>query len=496
MVRRIANVRGIKGVIIHLRDQQEGNARRESIRKALERLKARGKKIIVYANDFSFLDYYIASVADEIYLQQGGSCFLVGLELQRLFLKDALERLNLSFDSVPISNYKSAMDMFTRSEISKEDREQYQAILDSHFEAIIDALATKLNKKPKEIKKIIDNAPYTAEEALKFGLVSDIITNEMLDQKAKQLAESKKAKIVGWQKADNMIVLRKPKMMRKKIAIISINGMIVDGESQKPPFKSPIPLVGAEQAGDYTIVHQIRKAMNDSSIKAVVLEVNSPGGSASASEAIRAATKELVKKKPMVAYFNDVAASGGYYVATAANEVVAQPMTLTGSIGVIAGKLVADKALQERGINVNYMRVGEHAGILSTEEPFSEEERKKMQQNIQSTYNLFVDHVVELVGKPKEEIEPNCRGRVWTGKDAHNLGLVDHLGDLETAIDRAAKLAGIRFRTYEVKDIYSSEEIIPTYLELERKVESLQTYLQAFRKTTTWLIMPEILTVK
>ncbi|MEA2071272.1 MAG: signal peptide peptidase SppA [Asgard group archaeon] len=496
MLKRIACVKRIKGVIIHLRDEQEGNARRQSIRMALERLKARGKKVIVYAHDYSFLDYYIASVADEIYIQTGGQCFIIGLELQRLFFKDALDRFELSFDSVPISPYKSAMDMFTRSSISKEDREQYQAILDSHFEVISEALATKLKKTPVEVKKIIDNAPYTPQEAKELGLVSDIINNELLDEKAKELAGTKKAKIYSWEEAEKMLILRKPKLARRKIAVISIDGNIVDGESQHLPFKSPIPMIGAEQSGDYTVVHKIRKALEDRSVKALVLEVNSPGGSASASEAIRAATKEFVKKKPMVAYFNDVAASGGYFVATAANEIIAQPLTLTGSIGVIAGKLVADTALENKGVTVNYLRVGEHAGILSIEQSFSKKERKKMEKNIESIYDLFVSHVAELVEKKKEEIEHYCRGRVWSGKDAYKIGLVHKLGDIETAVERAAKLAGMRKGTFEVVDIYESEEFMPSFLGAEDAIISLQTFLRPYTKSSIWFIMPDIIKIR
>ncbi|MBD3192186.1 MAG: signal peptide peptidase SppA [Candidatus Heimdallarchaeota archaeon] len=496
MMNRIARVKNIKGVIIHLRDEQEGNARRQSIRKILHDLKAKGKKIIVYAHEYSFLDYYIASVADEIFIQPGGQCFVVGLELTRIFFKDILAKNEIQFEALPISPYKSAMDMFTRSSISDEDQEQYQAILDSYFAVIVDALMNKLGKSQEKIQEIIDNAPYTALQAKKLGLVTDVVNNEELELHVKKIAHTKRGQIYAWQQADRMITLGKLEPRRNKIAIISINGTIIDGESQSFPFRIPIPIFGDEQAGDHTIVNQIRHAIADNSIKAVVLEINSPGGSGAASEAIRAATIELTKTKPLVAYFNDIAASGGYYIATAANKVIAQPTTLTGSIGVLAGKFVLDKGLEKQGINTHYLRVGENAGILSSEKAFSTQERKKLRAMITEFYDLFVDHVSELIGKDREEFEEYCRGRVWSGKDAYELGLVDDLGDLETAIKQAAELANLKEGKYQVVDIFKAENIPPSYLQTKNTKISLNSLLESYMKTKIWLLMPEHIEIR
>lgn len=496
MMNRIARVKNIKGVVIHLRDEQEGNARRQSIRKILQNFKAKGKKVIVYAHGYSFLDYYLASVADEIFIQPGGQCFIVGLELTRIFFKDILAKNDVQFEAVPISPYKSAMDMFTRSTISEEDREQYQAILDSYFEVIIEALVDKLGNSREKIQEIIDNAPYTAPEAKELGLVSDIVNNEELELHVKKIANTKKGQIYTWQQADGMITLGKLKPRRKKVAIISVNGTIVDGKSRSFPFKIPVPIFGDIQAGDHTVVNQIRSAITDNSIKAVVLEVNSPGGSGPASEAIRAATVELTKKKPLVAYFNDVAASGGYYIATGANKVIAQSTTLTGSIGVVAGKIVLDKALETKGVNTHYLRVGDNAGIMSAEKAFSDQEREKLRAMITEFYDLFVDHVSELIGKEREEFEEYCRGRVWSGKDAYELGLVDELGDLETAIKKAAELANLKKGKYQVVDIYKAQNFPPYSLETENVEFSLKSLLEPYMKTNIWLLMPEKIEIK
>jgi protease-4 len=495
MMKRIARVKNIEGVIIHLRDAQEGNARRQSIRKILHDLKERGKKVIIYAHGYSFLDYYIASVADEILIQPGGNCFILGLELNRFFFKDILAKYDITFDAVPIAPYKSAMDMFTRSSISEKDKEQYQAILDSSYEVVIEALMNKLGKSKKEIQGIINNAPYTADEAKELGLVSDIVGNEELEQKVKALAKTQKGGLFTWDQADKMMTVRKPKLKRKKIAIISVNGTIVDGESRVPPFKLPLPIFGV-QAGDHTVVNQIRKAKNDNSIKAVVMEVNSPGGSGAASEAIRAATKELVKKKPLVVYFNDVAASGGYYIATGANKIVAQDSTLTGSIGVIAGKVVLDEALKKQGIKTHYLRVGENAGMMSPEQKFTKLEREKIKKLITDFYDLFVDHVSDVTGKARKELEKYCQGRVWSGKDAYELELVDELGDLETAIESAAKLANLKEGNYKIEDIYIAEQTSPSFIETKDSNLSLKPWLESITKTNIWLLMPEKIEIK
>ncbi len=487
---RLSTVKNVKGVIIHFRDEQLGNARIQSIRKILADFKATGKKVIAYANSYSFLDYYVATVADEIYIQPGGSINLVGVEMNKMFLKDLLDNHKIKFDALPISPYKSAADTFTRDTISEEDREQYEAIVETVFEEVIEAIMEKIGKSREEVIKLIDNAPYIDTKAKKLGLIEDSISNEELATVVKEEENKKGPKIYSWDQVKDMLVIPKSGPRNNQIAIISILGPIVDGESKRPPMKFPIPIFGSAQSGDHTEVAKIRKAMNNRNVKAVVLEVNSPGGSAEASEAIRSATKELTKKKPLVAYFNDVSASGGYYVSTGANYVVAQPMTLTGSIGVILGKMVLDDALDKKGIKKSYIRMGKHAGMFSPDDTFSESEKALLKEHLHNIYDNFVDHVAELIDKKPEEFEHHCRGRVWSGKDAHTIGLVNELGDLDTAIKKAAELAGLG-KKYCVTDIYEPDSSVPICEEDGTIKFSLKEWLKPFTKTNTWYLMPE-----
>jgi protease-4 len=410
--KRLIKVRTLEGVVLHLRTIPDGNARLQSLRDLILRFREKGKKIIVYANNYDTRSYYVATAADTIFLQYGGSISIIGFQLSRLLMRDVLKKYGFSFDAIPISPYKSAFDMFTRTDISDEDREQYQRIIDSSFESLVSDMSLSLNKSQEEIINIVNNAPYTAEEAIEKGLVKELTNEEkLIDIITNKYSKYRKFKLVTWKKSLKMLTIPRPPPSRKKIAIISVEGTIVDGKSKKPPVKLPIPIFGDVQSGDQTVVEHMRKVTKDKKIKAVVLHVNSGGGSAASSEAMRSASIELAKNKPLVVYFSDVAGSGGYYIATGANWVVTQPMTLTGSIGVLAGKMITQEALKKQGINRVFLKKGERAGIFSSEKSFTEEEQKIVVRQITSTYDLFLEHVAEFRKMERKDFEQHCKKR-------------------------------------------------------------------------------------
>ncbi|MCK5409383.1 MAG: signal peptide peptidase SppA [Candidatus Heimdallarchaeota archaeon] len=494
---RLTKVRTLEGVVLHLRTIPEGNARLQSLRDLILRFREKGKKVIVYANSYDTLSYYVATAADTIFLQYGGSISIIGFQLSRLLMRDVLKKYGFSFDAIPISPYKSALDMFTRTEISDEDREQYQRIIDSSFESLVSGMSLSLNKSQKEIIDIINNAPYTSEEAIEKGLVKELTNEEkLIDIITSKYSKYRKFKLVTWKKSLKMLTIPHPPSSGNKIAIISVEGTIVDGKSKKPPVKLPIPIFGDVQAGDQTIVEHMRKITRDKKVKAVVLHVNSGGGSAASSEAIRSASIELIKNKPLVVYFSDVAASGGYYIATGANWVVAQPMTLTGSIGVLSGKMITQEALKKQGINRVFLKKGERAGIFSSEKSFTEEERKIVVRQITSIYDLFLKHVAEFRKMERKDFEQHCGGRVWTGEDAKGLGLVDELGSITKAIKKAAELAHLKPEKYRIVDIYRSNSEAPIWYKDGKIDLTFEEWLKPFKDTHIWMILPEEIKIK
>ncbi len=494
---RLTKVKSLEGVVLHLRTIPDGNARLQSLRDIILRFREKGKKVIVYANNYDSLTYYVATSADTIFLQYGGEISIVGFQLSRLLMRDVLKKYGYYVDGVPISPYKSAMDMFTRTDISEEDREQYQRIIDSSFESFVSDMSLSLNKSQEEIIEIINNAPYNSEDAVEKGLVTELTNEEkLIDIITNKYSKYRKFKLVTWKKSLKMLTIPHSPSSGKTVAIISVEGTIVDGKSKKPPVKLPIPIFGDVQSGDQTVVEHMRKVTKDKKVKAVVLHVNSGGGSAASSEAMRSASIELVKNKPLVVYFSDVAASGGYYIATGANWVVAQPMTLTGSIGVTAGKMITQEALKKQGINRVFLKKGERAGIFSSEKSFTEEERRIVVSLITSVYDLLLDHVAEFRKMERKDFEQHCGGRVWTGEDAKGLGLVDELGSITKAIEKAAELAHLKPEKYRIVDIYKSNSEAPIWYKDGKIDLTLEEWLKPFKNTHIWMILPEEIKIK
>lgn len=425
------------GLILYLRGVALSLADIQTIRSAIFRLRDQGKRVLTYSARYSTREYYLASAADEIIMQPGATLDTVGIASQQIYLRNGLEAVGLEFDAVAISPYKGAMDTFTRTEPSKEGAEQMNWLLDSMYDMMLDGIASTRKMKPAEVKKMIDNAPYIADEALDKGFVDAVINEEKLID---YLGIST---ITPWEEANNQVFLPVRDMMAKYVAVIFAGGMIVDGESASPPADVPIPVpfVGGDRLGDITVNQQIRNIMQDENCAAVVLYVDSGGGSASASEAMASALDELAKDRPLVVYMGGVAASGGYYMATPAQWIVAQPGTITGSIGVVMGKLVNSELLEKLRFNpVQYLR-GKNADLLTSEKPFSDKQRKQMVEAIQYTYDQFIERVATSRNMTKEAVDAIGGGRVWTGEQALENGLVDQLGSLRDAIEKARELA-------------------------------------------------------
>ncbi len=427
------------GVILYFRGLSASTADLQTMRDAILRLREKGKRVLSYAPGYRTLDYFVASAGDEILLPPGGMLETSGLFSQQVFLKEGMSAAGLTFDSVAISPYKSAADMLTRAEPSPEGRDQTNWLLDSIYETVIDGIAATRKMKPDEVKYMIDGALHLGDAALEAGYVDGVMNEEKL------LEYLGVSKITMWEEANGQVYLPERDFSGKYVAVIYAGGMIVDGESATPPSDMPIPIpfVGGERLGDITLNQQVRNLMRDPQCGALALYIDSGGGSATASESMASALGEFAKSRPLVVYMGGVAASGGYYIATPAHWIVAQAGTITGSIGVIMGKLVNNEMLKKLRFNAySYLR-GDNANLNAGESHFSDEQRDMIRSGIEHIYAQFIGRVAESRGQSPDEVDAIGGGRVWTGAQALERGLVDELGNLRTAIDKARELASL-----------------------------------------------------
>ncbi len=426
-----------QGVILNLRSLPATLADLQSLRGSIRRLREKGKRIVVFALDYDLRTYYVAAAANEILVQPGGFIAPLGLRLQTVFLKDALDEIGLSFDIVAISPFKSGGDSLTRSDISPEGREQLEWLVESNYNVIVHDIAQDRGMSEDDVRQLIDEAPYSDKVALKAGYVDGIINEEELS------AHLKAEHILTWEKATNLLIRKWRPQPEKHITLLPITGTIMDGKSDRPPIDIPVPLFGGPRSGDLTVTRQVRRIMQDKRCAAVIVYIDSPGGSASASEAMAAALDELAKTRPVVVYMNGVAASGGYYVATPARWIVAQPGTLTGSIGVFGGKAISQGTYDKLHINRVEIARGANISYSGDKEPYTDAQRESLREYITHAYHQFVNRVATARNMDFEAVDAISAGRVWTGQQALENGLVDELGDLTAALKKARTLADL-----------------------------------------------------
>jgi protease IV len=431
MLQRIADDPRPQGIILTLRGVAMSLA-------DLQTLRERGKRVICYSPSYDLASYYIASAADEILMQTGGDVMTLGLRQQALFLKDALGAVGVSLDVVAISPYKGAFDQLSRGSISPEGQAQLEWLLDSRYDILVNDIAAGRNISPDAVRTMIDTAPHLDTNALQAGYVDGVMFEEGLPDhlKARHLVDWKDAK-------RRLIVKPKPRGADKYVAILRVSGLMIPGESGEPPggFRLPLPLIGDERAGDITVVRQVRNLMKNKAAAAVVLFIDSGGGAAIAAEAMASALDELAKDRPLVVYMNSIAASGGYLIAAPAQWIVAQPGTITGSIGVVTAKPVTGELREKLMVNAVEFKRGANAGIYSDAAPFTEAQRAIVRASVEHVYRRFVERVMRSRRMTFEAVDAVGGGRVWTGAQAQANGLVDELGDIRAALKKAKVLA-------------------------------------------------------
>ncbi|HDL85979.1 MAG TPA: signal peptide peptidase SppA [Candidatus Acetothermia bacterium] len=443
----VARDQRVRGVVLHSASLKLSVAQLQTVRGFIAKLKESGKHVVAWGSTYDMATYYVATAADEVLIARGGSIGQLGISRGYVFLGDALERIGLKGDFVQISPYKTAPDMLTRTRMSDEAREMANWLLEDTHASIVDDIARDRETDLEKIKAIIDGAPYTDEVALEAKAIDGVMNQEQLP--AHLGTPKKPARVVPYVSCRKRLLPRLLVRPGGYIALIRVEGDIVDGRSERPPVKPPfrIPLLLNPRAGDLTIVQQVRRVLKDKHAKALVLFVDSGGGSAASSEAMSSALRRLAEEKPVVCCMSSVAASGGYYVATPARYIVAQPGTITGSIGVLSGKIINAGMLEKLLINREVLQRGENATFYGSQQPFTVEEKERLLESIRHTYSLFLKRVSDARGMSSEEIDSIGGGRVWTGRQALERGLVDELGGLDVALSKARELAGLHPRT-------------------------------------------------
>jgi protease IV len=432
------NDENIKGIYLELGDVPSGIATLEEIRNALLDFKKSGKFIISYAEDYTQKAYYIASVADSIFLHPEGQLVFKGLNGEIMFYKGLLEKLDVDVQVIRHGKFKSAVEPFILDKMSDANKEQTLKYLSSIWDHLLDGISASRGLTKDELNMIADSFKIqTAEDAVTYKLIDKLLYKDGI------LAELRSKLGIGENDKISMMSISKyvdaPDNSKKdlakskdKIAVIYALGEIQSGKGDD------------ETIGSETISEAIRKARLDSNVKAVVLRINSPGGSALASDVIWREVVLTKKVKPVVASMGDVAASGGYYIACAASKIIASPNTITGSIGVF-GLVPNLQGLYNKqlGITFDNVKTNNYADFGTLNRPLTGSETDIYQSNVENVYQTFITHVAEGRNMSTDQVDSIGQGRVWSGADAKDIGLVDEFGGLTKAIETAALLAKI-----------------------------------------------------
>lgn len=427
----------VRGVAVYVEDASFGLAKAQELRDQLTAMRRAGKFVECYLETAGegangTLEYYLATACEHVRLAPGGDLNLLGLWLDAPFLRGSLDKLQVAPDFNAVGRYKSAAEMFTLPGHSPAAAEALGAVLDSEYAQIVAGIAGARGLAPERVRELVDGAPWSAREALAHRLVDALAYPDEFRDLLKQRAGGEPRFVSIGDYGG-----REP-LAGREIAVLFASGEIRRGESGQSAFG------GDGAVGSTDLARSLRRLAEDRDVAAVVLRIDSPGGSALASDLILREVDRLRARKPVVVSMGDLAASGGYYIAARASQIVAEPATLTGSIGVFSGKFVTS-GLETNllGITHDPLRRGRNAAIYSSREAFTPEQQQRVRALMENVYATFVGHVAAGRKLPRERVQAIAEGRVWTGADALRVGLVDALGGLDVALARARSLAGI-----------------------------------------------------
>ncbi|MBW2287367.1 MAG: signal peptide peptidase SppA [Deltaproteobacteria bacterium] len=455
----------VDGVLLRISGPLHGISRVLSLRRAVQAFRAAGKPVAVYAETLEAESLLLASAASAIWLPETGNVFLVGLRLESMFLRGVLERLDLKPEVVRIGRYKSAAERLTRDAMSPENREQLEALADDLYDELVAGIANGRGLSHSKVRELVDKGPYGARAAVAVGLADACLYPDEIDRALEALTPVPPAERPG------------PRRVRRVDSSVYA-AMRVDAAG---PLFARVPriayVVASGTIGRGAGLRGIRSdryrelfdaLARDRGVRGVVLRVDSGGGDALASDLLWRAISLVRREKPVVVSMGDVVASGGYYMAAAADEVVAEPCSVTGSIGVVGGKLNLEGLYRRVGVSKQGVERGARAGLLSESRGFTPDERHAVQREMAELYDTFVDRVAEGRGLTRAEIEKVAQGRIWSGARAQKFGLVDTLGGPLEALQTVRRRAGLRDGEPVRVDHYPHSPKFPSLREILR----------------------------
>ena len=415
-------------------------AKVQELRDAIVDFRQSGKTVVAFLEYGGDREYYLASAADRVFLLPTSPLDLTGIASYEIFLRGALDKIGAYPDFLQIGVYKTAVNQYTQSEFTPAHREMSESLNRDLYEQLVRGVAEARRKSVDEVRALFDEGPFAPDAALRAGLIDDLAYLDQLEDRVPALkpptGDLSRIEESEYRRVSPRSVGIRP---QSRIAVLYASGVIASGRSTYDPVYGAI-------VGSDTIVEQIRRIREDDSISAIVLRVDSPGGSAVASDVIwreLTITRDQESSRPLIASMSDLAASGGYYISMPAEVIVAQPATLTGSIGIFAGKIAIGETLAKVGVATATVQSGRNASLSSPFAPFTPEQRAKVMEYMEVFYDTFVEKAAVARRTTPAEIDAVAQGRVWTGRQARERGLVDELGGLDTAVAIAKQRAGI-----------------------------------------------------
>jgi protease-4 len=444
----------VSALWLRIEDVEFGRGKVNEIRAAIARFRKAGKPIYAELTSAETGAYLVASACDQVFMPVSGTLMVPGVRMELTFYKGLLDKLGLKFDALRMGKYKGFVEPMSREHMSAPLRESLQSLVDDTYDGMIATITKDRHLPDYKVKTLVDQGLFTATSAQDAGLIDEVL---YADQFEASLAKRLKADKVNIQSAykkkqvdadfsgiGGFVKLMEAfsggkksegRSRKQKIALVYAVGEIIEGKSRSSIF-------GDSVLGSTTLIETLKRAFDDAKVVAVVLRIDSPGGSATASDLI---WRETVRgKKPLVASMGNVAGSGGYYIAMGAKKIFAEPETITGSIGVGGGKLVTGGLYDKLGMNTEVVSRGKNSGAMSSAQPFTPDERKVFTRLLEETYHDFVSKAAEGRKMDFSRLEEMAQGRVYTGRQAKKLRLVDEIGTLSDAIDEAKKMAGLK----------------------------------------------------
>ncbi|MFO0975898.1 MAG: signal peptide peptidase SppA [Planctomycetaceae bacterium] len=457
-IQQAARDKSIKGVVLHIKGVEIGWARLNELQSAIAAVKAAGKPIWARMDDGGNKDYLLAASCDRIIMPESGTLMLTGIRAEVTFYKNLFDMLDIQADMLRVGAFKSAAEPYTRTEMSDEFKAEMEAILDDYYGSMVSQIVETRKLKEDVVRNVIDQGLLSATRAKELGLIDTVAYQDELVSLIAGGDSTLDVRIrEDYRKKKHNTELDLFALMeilggngehvgstRPRIAVLRLEGAIASGND-------PTSLFSESSISSDKIVPVIHKLAADANVKAIVLRVDSPGGSALASDLIWRALETC--KKPVVASMSDTAASGGYYISMGADVIYAEPGTLTGSIGVVGGKIAIEGLMKKVGVTTSVISRGANSGVMSMTTGFSDSERDAMQEMLNHTYEQFTQKAATGRKMEHKALEALARGRVYTGRQAKEIGLVDELGTLADAIKRARELAGDTDEKLELEDL-------------------------------------------